>query len=247
MPLCPGTFNNTLARLTLQLETLLNPLWSLSPDRSQTYLAMRPAIIQILTKAMILSRYLHASRNAVYTFTTSFKDETFDPARQECYNLEAMMRNSPYDRDTSRGYTVAVLRAGMEDRSEAITQITCFPGLVKYEKGGGDLAAQRLADEHHADEERMTRLPADVQAHHRRTHVAGRFSEPTVNSGFRTRTICKSVVYLQWSRKRLLTEEAGTSVHIDAMAGRNGRTMERYEKDCAKYVELDDLFQRRAK
>lgn len=156
------------------------------------------------------------------------------------------METTPYVKDTSGGYTTAVLRPWMEERSEAVIQVTCFPGLVKYEKGGGDFAVQQLADEKAAAEVQVGRLPPDVQAHRRLLNAANRSSnKPAADSGFRTRMICKSVVYLQWSRQRLLTKEAGTSVHIDAMAGRNGQTMDRYDKDNAKYVELWDLFQKR--
>jgi hypothetical protein len=44
---------------------------------------------------------------------------------------------------------------------------------------------------------------------------------------------------LIWGRQRLLTREAGTSVHIDAM--RDG-DQKRYEDDRKGYIELYDYF-----
>ena len=58
---------------------------------------------------------------------------------------------------------------------------------------------------------------------------------------FRTRVLCKSVVLLQWGQQRLLTKEAGTSVHIDAMKAKNG--MEKYPKDDMGHLELWDMYQ----
>ena len=62
----------------------------------------------------------------------------------------------------------------------------------------------------------------------------------TGEEGFRTRVICKSVVVLQWGKQRLLTKEAGTSAHIDAV--KSGK-LSRYGKDYDGFVELSTLFQ----
>ena len=51
--------------------------------------------------------------------------------------------------------------------------------------------------------------------------------------------LCKSVVNLIWGRQRLLTREAGTSVHIDAMRDGNQK---RYEDDRKGYIELYGYF-----
>ena len=78
-------------------------------------------------------------------------------------------------------------------------------------------------------------IPPDVQR--LRSRLAG--TPLTGDEGFRSRVICKSVVHLEWGQQRLLTREAGTSRHLDAM--RDGG-MGRYEDDRRGFVELFDYF-----
>ena len=63
--------------------------------------------------------------------------------------------------------------------------------------------------------------------------------ELTGEEGFRTTILGKSAVVLQWGNQRLLTKEAGTSAHIDAM--RSGK-QQKYDDDYVGFVELYDLF-----
>jgi hypothetical protein len=56
--------------------------------------------------------------------------------------------------------------------------------------------------------------------------------------GFRTKTICKAVVNLQWGKQRLLTKEAGTSNYLDAV--RDGSS--KYKDDVVGWRELWDIF-----
>ena len=49
----------------------------------------------------------------------------------------------------------------------------------------------------------------------------------------------RQVVHLIWGRQRLLTREAGTSAHIDAV--RDGKE-KKYEDDRKGYIELYDYF-----
>ena len=198
-------------------------------------------LVRIVNKAVVLNRWMRANPYVVYYMTFVFKDEEFDPSRMECYNLENMIKGSPYDKQTIHGMERAVLREGEETRKEAIVSVVCLPGLVAYRRGGGPLAQKELNDEDRARGHDNHHIPPDVRTHRRR--LADMEKKPTIQSGFRTRTICKSIVYLDWSKQRLLTKEAGTSVHIDAMQGRNGKTMKRYDDNKAKYAELNTVFQ----
>jgi hypothetical protein len=151
----------------------------------------------------------------------------------ECLNTASMIRNSPYElKKQSNGPDRSVLK-GATEKVEAIVRVTAFPGLVAHRQGGGLLAKQLLAEEKRKDF--GERLPPDVKQSrgmHREKPLIG-------DEGFRTRVICKSIVHLQWGRQRLLTKEAGTSRHLDAM--RDGG-MAKYEEDRRGFVELLDHF-----
>lgn len=160
----------------------------------------------------------------------------------ECFNLEAMISESPYDKKEVNGFERPILREGHQHEGEAIVRVVCFPGLVAYRQHGGALAEQELEDE---ENERRTRegrekLPPDVQRH--RKMIASREKSLTGYEGFRTRVISKSVVLLQWGKQRLLTKEAGTSRHIDAMKGK-AAGMKKYEDDYVGFKELYDLYE----
>ena len=160
----------------------------------------------------------------------------------ECFNVKAMITESPYDKKEVNGFERPVLRDGHQNEDEAIVRVVCFPGLVAYRQHGGALAEQELEDE---ESERRTRegrekLPPDVQRHRRM--IASREKTLTGDEGFRTRVISKSIVLLQWGKQRLLTKEAGTSRHVDAMKGK-GAGMKKYEDDYVGFKELYDLYQ----
>ena len=182
-----------------------------------------------------LSQDMRKDRDTVYYWPPTFKDEEFQPDRMECLNMYDMIRNSPYDKKTTtKGYERAIIRPGRERENAAIVRVVCFPGLVAYQQGGGELAQQELDEE----ERRSDGAPPDVQ--HRRRFLARKRGESasTGHEGFRTRVLCKSVVLLQWGEQRHLTKEAGTSAHINAMKS-GGK---KYEKDFKGFVELYDLF-----
>jgi hypothetical protein len=153
----------------------------------------------------------------------------------ECLNTASMIRNSPYElKKQANGPDRSVLKAATE-KVEAIVRVTAFPGLVAHRQGGGLLAKQLLADEKRKDKLSGIHLPPDVKRS-RDMHA----EKPLLGTeGFRTRVICKSIVHLQWGRQRLLTKEAGTSRHLDAM--RDGG-MAKYEEDRRGFVELFDHF-----
>jgi len=146
-----------------------------------------------------------------------------------------MIRESPYElKKQPNGQNRSVLK-GATEKAEAIVRITAFPGLVAHRQGGGLLAKELLRTEQLKDQTSKVNLPPDVRQLRQMT------AEPplTGNEGFRTRVICKSVVHLQWGQQRLLTKEAGTSRHLDAM--RDGG-MAKYENDRNGFVELFDYF-----
>lgn len=157
--------------------------------------------------------------------------EEFDPERMECLNIASMIRNSPYEKESVRGHDRSVLK-GPQEKSEAIVQVVVFPGLVVHRQGGGALAKTLLEKEANND----SSLPPDVQRS-RRMGQNGR--EYTGDEGFRTRVICKSVVHLIWGKQRLLTKEAGTSAHLDAM---RDNKMDKYAEDKSRCIELFDHF-----
>lgn len=150
----------------------------------------------------------------------------------ECINIADMISNSPFEKKIIDGHERSVLKQPTED-SEAIVKIVAFPGLVVHGQGGGALAKRLLHEE--ANDYQHTNAPPDVQ---RARRMAGG-DKLTGNEGFRTRVICKSVVHLVWGKQRLLTREAGTSAHIDAM--RDGKE-KKYEDDRKGFVELYDYF-----
>jgi len=153
----------------------------------------------------------------------------------ECLNIASMIQKSPYElKKQPNGQNRSVLK-GAAEKAEAIVRITAFPGLVAHRKGGGLLARELLAAEKERDSLYKTNLPPDVQ------QLRSMSAEPPLHGteGFRTRVLCKSVVNLQWGQQRLLTKEAGTSRHLDAM--RDGG-MARYEEDREGFIELFDYF-----
>lgn len=171
----------------------------------------------------------------VYYWPPTFKDEEFEPGRMEAYNLEDMIAKSPYDRTKVNGHDRAVLKEGREDESEAIVRVVCFPGLAAYRKYGGKLAESEIA----AEKDGIP-VPADVQAQRRR----GGEQPLTANQGIRSRVLCKSLVLLQWGKQRLLTKEAGTSSHIDAV---RDDKMKKYDDDYKNFVELNSEAEKRWK
>lgn len=152
----------------------------------------------------------------------------------ECINISAMISDSPYEKKIVNGHERPVLK-GSPENAEAIVKVVAFPGLVVHRQGGGALAKRLLAEE--ARDYQHIKAPPDV-LRARRMGTDGD-DKLTGDEGFRTRVICKSVVHLIWGRQRLLTKEAGTSAHLDAM--RDGRE-KKYEDDRKGFVELYDYF-----
>jgi hypothetical protein len=239
-----ATFRKAAVRITLQLEALLLPLWEQSPGAVQVWHACcnREKLAAIVTSAGQLSRSLRTVPNVVYYWPPTFKDEEFEPGRMECFNLKAMISESPYNKKTINGFERAVLRDGHEHEDEAIMRVVCFPGLVAYRQHGGALAKQELEDEENERRGRDGRekIPLDVQ--NQRRMLASQEKSLTGDEGFRTRVISKSVVLLQWGKQRLLTKEAGTSRHIDAMKGKNDG-MDKYKDDYSGFKELHQLYE----
>lgn len=154
----------------------------------------------------------------------------------ECFNLEPMIRASPYSKEVNDGIETAVL-IGPPEEAEAIVKVVAFPGLVAHRQGGGALAQRLLREERSQKDD--PRLPPDVSKAQRMSRDSPFNLDGT--EGFRTRVLCKSVVHLTWGRQRLLTREAGTSAHLDAI--RDG-DLEKYDVDRLGFVELYDYFMR---
>lgn len=218
-----------------KLERMMLPLWNLGSTPAGWKRANKPEqLLKIVEDAMEINHTTRKDPGTVYYWPPTFKDEEFEPSRMECLNLKEMIQGSPYDKHIINGIERAVLQDGREHESEAIVRIVCFPGCVAYQKGGGELAQKELAQER----EREGHVPEDVQR--QRSMYANRGRGPlTGDEGFRTRVLCKSVVLLQWGQQRLLTKEAGTSRHIDAMRSGDGK---KYEEDYQGFVELYDLY-----
>jgi hypothetical protein len=160
--------------------------------------------------------------------------EEFDPERMECINIADMISNSPYEKKVIGGHERSVLK-GCAANSEAIVKVVAFSGLVVHRQGGGALAKRLLQEETRNGQH--TDAPPDVT---RARRMGMRDNDKlTGDEGFRTRVLCKSVVHLVWGRQRLLTKEAGTSAHLDAM--RDGKE-QKYEDDREGFIELYDYF-----
>ncbi|KAK6439893.1 hypothetical protein LTR95_003891 [Oleoguttula sp. CCFEE 5521] len=193
-------------------------------------------LYRIVTFAAKLSQEMRCVGDAVYYWSPTFKDEEFEPSRMECYNLADMITKSPYRKKRIDGRETAVLHE-LNKGHEAIVRIVISLGLIAYRKGGGDLAGQLLETERTQADEEAKRLPPDVR--HARNLSRDSPHKLTGEEGFRTRLICKSAVQLQWGAQRLLTRQAGTSTHIDAMRKND---MSKYVNDRAGFVELFDEF-----
>ncbi|KAF7186014.1 hypothetical protein HII31_12643, partial [Pseudocercospora fuligena] len=217
-------------KLHLQLSAMLAPFWN---EQARVPATPYWKLNKLVRKAANFSRIIRQQEDVVYYWPPTFKDEEFEPGRMECYNLNDMISHSPYDKKKIQGnFERAILREGEEHRSEAIVRVVCFPGLVAYRQYGGDLAVEEIK----ANDRENSYAPEDV----RRSRM--RYGEKLdVNNGFRSRVICKSLVHLQWGKQRLLTREAGTSAHIDAVKSGN---MKKYEDDSKNFVELYDLFEK---
>jgi hypothetical protein len=177
--------------------------------------------------------YVHATSK---TSLTKMESEEFGPERMECLNITSMMQNSPYEiKKQPHGQRDRSVLKYPTENSEAIVRITAFPGVVAHRKGGGQLAKKLLDEEQRAEKTSGAHLLPDVK----RSRDISRGPPLDGTEGFRTRVICKSVVHLQWGKQRLLTKEAGTSRHLDAM--RDGG-MAKYAEDRRGFVELFDYF-----
>ncbi|KAK3683168.1 hypothetical protein LTR37_020481 [Vermiconidia calcicola] len=227
--------------VALQLEQMLLPFWKQgSTMAGWKNSGKRQELINIVSGAGQLNRDMRSDSRVVYYWPPTFKDEEFEPGRMECFNLKAMIQGSPYDKKTVNGMDRAILRPGREEESEAVVRVVCFPGLVAYRQHGGELAQRELGVE---DERRRPEkvLPPDVLAQRKRLASSNR-NELTGSEGFRTRVLCKSTVLLQWGKQRLLTKEAGTSRHLDAMKDKSGKGMAKYDDDYFGFYELWNIY-----
>ncbi|KAF2170184.1 hypothetical protein M409DRAFT_19787 [Zasmidium cellare ATCC 36951] len=226
-------FKQAVNTMTRRLEKLLAPFYD---GKSKRLHATFPERLHgIVRNAGELSRLMRLAPDVAYYWTSTFKDEEFAPGQMECYNLRDMILKSPYEKKVVGGMERAVAREGASpDQTEAIVKIVCFPGLDAYRQSGGSLAQEELSKER----SRPDNAPPDVQAARKKLKRNG--DDYDGSEGFRSKTICKNVVYLIWGKQRLLTREAGTSRHIDAV--RNGN-MDKYTKDYEGFVELYDLAQ----
>jgi hypothetical protein len=152
----------------------------------------------------------------------------------ECLNMVDMMNSSPYGTLIVNGVPRSVSKKNASENTEAIVRIVAFPGLVVHKQGGGALAERLLEEEARAEKQREP--PKDVETVYRMSMDA----EPiTIESGFRMHVLCKSVMHLMWGKQMLLTREADTSAHIDAM--KYGKT-QKYVHHRQGFIELYDCF-----
>lgn len=165
---------------------------------------------------------------------TNTPPEEFDQDRMECLNIESMIKSSPYSRHVTNGQETTVL-VGPPEEAEAIVKIVAFPGLVVHRKGGGALALSLLREERSGPPDPS--IPPDV--YQARMQAKDGCYKLNGEEGYRTRVLCKSVVHLTWGKQRLLTREAGTSAHLDAMRDGN---LQKYDIDREGLVELYDYF-----
>ena len=220
------------AKLLLQLQQLLLPIISVSRGKKRDSTDMRlNDLAAIIALAADLSRWMRQLDEVVYYWPPTFKDEEFEPGRMECVNLWQMLDESPYQKLDIQGRMRPRLQPGQEHRNEAIVRVVCFPGLVAYRKGGGELGEKLLAEQ---DRRRgNANVPHDVQIARARSR-----DSVSVDNGYRTKVICKAVVHLTWGKQRLLTREAGTSAHLDAMRDHSNK----YLEDRKGFKELWDIF-----
>ncbi|KAK4627477.1 uncharacterized protein CLAFUR5_11763 [Fulvia fulva] len=229
------------AKVALSLDTMLKPF--LDPKKPGKAEERQKGLYDIVYFAGRLSRIMRQAPDVVYYWPPTFKDEEFEPSRMEVFNLKDMILKSPYEKTKVQGIERAIVREGhKDDNTEAIVQIVCFPGLVAYRQYGGGTGGKEIE----AEQSRGTiREPDDVRrarAYRVRNGVE-EIPDPS-SHGFRSRLVCKSVVHLIWGKQRLLTREAGTSAHIDAV--REGPAgMKKYEEDYKEYKELYDIAESR--
>ena len=231
------TLTRNIARVTIQLERLLLPLWMQGDSETKWKTSQKKEqLATIVETAANLSLAMRKDRSTLYYWPPTFKDEEFELERMECLHMLDLMEKSPYEgKKTPEGYDRAVVRPGLEHQRHAIVRIVCWPGLVSYQQGGGDLAQEELGNENRNDK----RAPPDVQQQQKLLAKQRGDGTLTGHEGFRTKVLCKAVVLLQWGRQRLLTKEAGTSAHLEAK-----KTGDRkYDKDVEGFVELYDLFE----
>lgn len=238
-PYRPGAsvpdFEKEVDRITSNLSEMLFTLCDDMGDKKKRDEDDRGSVSLFLHSIVLhagqLTRMMRLASDVVYYWPPTFKDEEFEPGRMEALNLTKMIEESPYEKKAdANGRDRAILKEGKEDQSEAIVRVVCFPGLVAYRQFGGDLAKKEIAAEKRQDDH----VPADVRAHRRR---AGE-EELTEQQGIRSKVIRKSLVLLQWGQQRLLTKEAGTSSHIDAV---RDDKMDKYDQDYRGFVELYTL------
>nr|POE59290.1 hypothetical protein CFP56_24559 [Quercus suber] len=226
----PEALRKALLRLTLQLEMLLLPLFNAKLVVGISPSALRAPLATLLETAATLSRTMRSHPDTIYHFPPTFKDEELDPARMEPRNLAALHETSPWQRPAP-GHERPTLAPGTEHRQQALVRIVGFPGLVSYRQGGGGVARLALVNEARG----ASTLPGDVRA-------ARKGQERGECEGFRTRVLCKASVQIQWGRQALLTQEAGTGRHLEAMA--NG-DLGRYEEDKCDRKELFAIYAKR--
>nr|OQO25862.1 hypothetical protein B0A51_07948 [Rachicladosporium sp. CCFEE 5018] len=235
-------FKRNVAKVSAQMASHLRFLYDLNvhvakdPKKTYYWEDLERELYDIVTFAAKLSQEMRCVDDVVYYWSPTFKDEEFEPARMECYNLADMITKSPYRKKKVDGRDTAVLHEP-DKGHEAIVRIVLSLGLIAYRKGGGDLAEILLKNERTQADGEAKRLPPDVR--HARSLSRDSPHKLTGEEGFRTRLICKSAVQLQWGQQRLLTRQAGTSTHIGAVRKND---MSKYVNDRAGFVELFDVF-----
>ena len=174
-------------------------------------------LVDIVGKASKLSREMRQQVNVVYQWPGTFKDELWESKRMECLNLEQILSQSPYKLTKGPGWKATEVTL-VWDQDEAarrneqsLVDIVCFPGLMSYRQGGGPTALKELQE----------------QEKERNPEGSGRNLDEESKKGFRNRVLAKALVSLKWGKQSLLSAEAGTSRHLEAMKKKD---MSRYEQ-----------------
>ncbi|KAL1304529.1 hypothetical protein AAFC00_003512 [Neodothiora populina] len=199
----PGAIVGT-ARLTAQLETILNPIRDL--DDTVRIARIDAAYIEglrsILLHAVRINNYMRKLDDVLYYFQPIFKDEEFDPNEMECENLRDMQLDCPLDDPTEAAVAAAMgkqprrtkkIRGDPTDR--VLVRVICSPGCIAYRKGGGDLAKYILQQERlHQDQF----LPPELRSRFAREKVYGRVI--TEEDGLRSRRLTRATAAFRWGK-----------------------------------------------
>ncbi|KAK4943318.1 hypothetical protein LTR28_008491 [Elasticomyces elasticus] len=181
-------------QMRAKILILLNPILHLQSPKgvatsSRGHEALVAELHDIVEKAASLARQMREQGDVIFHFPPVFKDESFQPKRMMCFNVETMRSTCPYPTYDKKGVKVEAANDRGDPSAEALVKVLCSSGCVSYRRGGGQFAKDLLATEQNA-------RAKGKEPHPNRRRPEGEVDD--VDMGFREKVLSKGEVCLRW-------------------------------------------------